>query len=62
MKPTTGGSMMNCVPQLVGESEFSEFLKNSRFFGKLVVLEPWQASVSLEAALKIKNQIGVNHD
>ena len=54
---------MEFVPQLVGESEFSEIFGVSRFFfGKFVVLNPSRLSVSLEAAEQINNQIGVNHD
>jgi hypothetical protein len=43
--------MMNSVPQLVGESEFSEFFGKSRFLvGKLTVFEVRTVSASLEAA------------
>jgi hypothetical protein len=42
--------MMESVPQLVGESEFSEYFGKSRFSGgKLTVFEVRVVSVSLEA-------------
>jgi hypothetical protein len=58
LKDTTGGSMMDAVPQLVGESEFSEFSGKSRFFGgNLTVFEVRMALLRLkpsEREIKIK--------
>jgi hypothetical protein len=58
LKDTTGGSMMDAVPQLVGESGFNEFFGKSRFFGgNLTVFEVQMASASLklpEREIKIK--------
>jgi len=56
--------MMAPVPQLVGESEFSEFFGKSRFSGgNLTVFEVRRLPLPVKPPdKKLKNQIGVNHD